>query len=306
MTVFETDSRKALIAGLISTGLLLLLGLAALFVALTADSFIVALLLMLLTLAALGGAVWLGFRTYQVSHLSYAVDRNALVIRAGPIRQILPLREVSQVLFGHDIVEGLDFRRVPLTGWWIGRGHHPKYGRVEFYANQPIESQIVLLTRNGIYAVSPFDEDAFIETLNAQLAIRPSQRVHAAKIAPSLARLGVGLLEDRLAWALLIAGLAINFILFGISAGRYPSAPAQLVMHFNAFGIPDRFGSSWQLFLPALIGFFLFIVNFVIGLFSYREGEELASYMIWGGNIAIQLMFAVALVTIGFASGLGT
>lgn len=306
MTVFETDSRTARTAGILATAGAVILGFIFFIAAVNVTIFILMLPLMLLALAGLGAGAWLLVRTYQLATLSYAVDRNALVIRAGPIRQIVPLRDVTQMLFGHELTEGMRFQRVPLTGWWIGRGSHPKYGRVEFYASQPIESQIMLITRAGAYALSPFNEDAFIETLNAQLAIRPSQRVQAAKIAPSLSRLGAGLLEDRVAWALLICGLAINFILFGISAGRYPSAPSQLVLHFNAAGIPDRFGSSWQLVLPALFGFGLFIINFIVGLFSYREGEELASYLIWGGNIAIQLMFAVAMITIGFASGLGT
>ncbi len=306
MTIFETDSRKALAAGLIACGLLLFLGISLFVAALTATDFALTVPLMLLALLSLGAGIWLGFRTYQLGNLSYAVDRNALVIRAGPIRQIVPLREVTQLLFGHDVAAGLQFRRFPLADWWLGRGNHTQYGQVDFYATQPIENQIILVTRSGCYALSPFDEDAFIDILNTQLAARPSQRVQSAKIAPSLARLGAGLLEDRLAWILLIAGLAINFILFGISAGRYPSSPAQLVMHFNASGIPDRYGSSWQLFLPALIGLFLFVLNFITGLFSYRQGEELASYLIWSGNIAIQLMFVVAMITIGFASGLGT
>lgn len=306
MTVFETDSRKALAAGIVATTMVALVGVALLAASFGATSPVLGVLALLLGFAGLGLSVWLGIRTYQLANLSYAIDRNALVIRAGPIRQIVPLRDVERLIFGHEIAEGLHFQRIPFSGWWIGRGRHVQHGKIDFYATQPIENQLIVMARSGVYALSPYDEDAFIETLNAQLAVRPSKRVESAKIAPSLARLGVGLLEDRLAWVLLIVGLAINFILFGISAGRLPSAPSQLVLHFNAAGLPDRYGSSWQLFLPALFGFVLFAVNFVVGLVSYRQGEELASYLIWGGNVAIQLMFLIALVTIGFATSYGT
>ncbi len=108
------------------------------------------------------------------------------------------------------------------------------------------------------------------------------------------------ILKDAPALALLIFAIALNLLTFGLGAGRYPSAPAQLALHFDGAGTADRLGEKAQLFGPAAIGLITLLVNAGVGLWLYRKGERLAAQLLWGGSIAVQLLFFVATVTIGF------
>ncbi|NJM42167.1 MAG: DUF1648 domain-containing protein [Anaerolineae bacterium] len=146
------------------------------------------------------------------------------------------------------------------------------------------------------------DAELFEQTFEAQLDLKPTQKVTATTLVPPL--LDASLWKDRAALSLLILGLAINLLTFGISLGRYPAVPSQLVLHFNAAGIADRFGSTAQLFAPPVIALLLFIINAILGIIAYRKGEPMASYLVWGGNLAVQVAFLGAAITIGFTSGL--
>ena len=106
--------------------------------------------------------------------------------------------------------------------------------------------------------------------------------------------------RDLPALALLILAIGLNLVTFGLSAGRYPSAPAQLALHFDGAGAADRLGEKVQLLGPAAIALFTLLVNVGIGLALYRKGERLAAQLLWGGSIAVQLLFFVATATIGF------
>jgi hypothetical protein len=301
MTIFETDSRQAFSAGIIA--IIVCAGAA---VALLAAAFWLPVTLLTFFLGAGGIGLlalvgYLGFKLYELLNLSYAVDRNALVIRAGAARHIVPMAEVQRLIRGNAISEAT-VQRLPLNGWWVGTGRHEKIGPIRFFATAPLAEQYVLVTSQGSLGISPYDAELFEQTFEAQLDLKPTQKVTATTLVPPL--LDASLWKDRAALSLLILGLAINLLTFGISLGRYPAVPSQLVLHFNAAGIADRFGSTAQLFAPPVIALLLFIINAILGIIAYRKGEPMASYLVWGGNLAVQVAFLGAAITIGFTSGL--
>lgn len=303
MTIFETDSRHAFTSGVLAIAACVIAGLGlavgVILLPITFLSFIFgAIAFGLLVLAA-----WLGYQLYGLTHITYAVDRNAFVIRIGAVRHIVPMESVVRLARGAEF-RNIKARRLPLAGWWTGSGFQPEIGPIQFYATTPTETQYVLITERGSFGLSPYDAELFEQTFNAQMALGPSQRVAASSLAPLF--LDQQVWSDRAAKVLLILGLAINLLAFGISAARYPVVPSQIVLHFNAAGIADRFGSTAQIFAPPAIALLLFVVNLVIGLLAHRRGEPLAGYLIWGGNVVVQVAFLVAVITIGFTSGLTT
>lgn len=301
MTIFETDSRHAFTSGvlIIAACVIAGLGLAAGMILLPVS--LLSFVLGAAALALLILAAWLGYQLYGLTHITYAVDRNAFVIRIGAVRHIVPMDSVVRLARGSGL-KGIKASRPPLSGWWVGRGFQSEVGPIQFYATAPTETQYVLITERGSFGLSPYDAELFEQTFNAQLALGATQKVVASSLAPLF--LDQQLWSDSAAKVLLILGLGINLLAFGISAARYPVVPSQIVLHFNATGIADRFGSTAQIFAPPAIALLLFAVNLVIGLIAHRRGEPLAGYLVWGGNVVVQLTFLVAVITIGFTSGL--
>ena len=301
MTIFETDSRQAFSAGVIAILVCALAGLA-----LIVAAFLLPVTLLTFFLGA-GGvglmalAGYLGFKLYELLNLSYAVDRNALVIRVGAARHIVPMAEVLRLVKG-SALQNTQIQRLPFGGWWLGTGSQSDLGPIRFYATAPLAEQFILVTARGSFGISPYDAELFEQTFQAQTDLKPSQKVTASTLVPPL--LDSALWKDRVAQSLLILGLAINLLTFGISLGRFPAVPSQLVLHFNAAGIADRFGPTAQLFAPPVIALLVSIINAILGSIAYRRGEPMASYLVWGGNIAVQAAFFGAAITIGFTSGL--
>lgn len=300
MSVFETDSRLPFTAGIIAIIASVGGAVAAVIGAFLTPVSIVTFLFVLVTLLLLVLAGWMGWQLVGYVRSSYALDRNAFVIRWGPIREIVPMADVQRVIAAADIADGLRFRRFPLPGWWRGSGRHPALGKLEFYATEPLSNQIVVITPERNYVISPYDAEAFLDSFKARFDMRPTQPVSHSRAAPGF--LSWHFWRDRAAHILLIAAIALNLGLFGLSMARYPSAPAQVPLHFDAAGIPDRVGPRTQLFTPAFVALALLTVSIALGVALYARKERLLAYLLWGGNAAVQAMFAVAAVTIGFSA----
>lgn len=299
MNVFEADSRVAFTSGIVAA-------IAAVFGALVSA---VAAFLVPLSLSTFGFAVaalgllalagWLALQAYQLAEASYSLDRNAFVIRWGQQREIVPMGDVQRVIAGEDVAEGLRMFRIPLPGWWFGTARHPALGKIRLYATAPLEQQVIVVTPECSYAVSPYDDEAFLDAFRTRLEMRPTQNVAHARILPPFMTWPIW--GDKTALVLLILAIGLNLVTFGLSAGRYPAAPAQLALHFNALGVADRYGDKPQLFVPPVIALITLLVSIGIGLALYRKGEKLAAFILWGGAAAVQAFFFVATVTIGFS-----
>lgn len=300
MNVFETDSRLAFTSGVVGTAVVifaaLTLAVAAALVPLSGLTFAFA----LGAIGLLGFAAWLGYHTAQLAHVSYSLDRNAFVIRWGDLREVIPMGNVQRLIEADEVVNDLRLWRVPLPGWWYGTGSHPALGKVRAYATAPPEEQIIVVTPEGSYAVSPYDDEAFLDAFRTRLEMRPTQNVAPARLLPGFANWA--LWRDKVALTLLILALALNLGLFGLSATRYPAAPAQIALHFDAGGVADRLGSKSQLFVLPVIALITLVISLVGGMLLYRRKEKMAAFLLWGGSAAVQLLFLVATITLGFTS----
>lgn len=298
MNVFEADSRLAFTSAIITAGVCVFAAVvliaAAMLVPLSFSTF----LFVVVALGLLPLAAWLVLQGRQMREVSYALDRNAFVIRWGDTREIVPMGDVQRVIAATDFEKGLRFPRFPLPGWWFGTARHPALGEIRMYATASLDQQIIVVTPERSYAVSPYDDEAFLDAFRTRLEMRPTQNVQHARLLPAYMQWPI--LRDWPALALLILAIALNLITFGLGAGRYPSAPAQLALHFDGAGVADRLGEKAQLFGPATIALITLLVNVGIGLALYRKGERLAAQLLWGGSIAVQLLFFVATATIGF------
>ena len=300
MIVFNTNPRRAMIAGIVVI-VALLIGIAvAATLAIRLPTSIFTHVLITLILAMLGAIAWLAYNMYALANISYALDRNAFVIRWGGVREIVPMGDVQRVIAASNIAKGLKHTSVPLPGWWVGRGSHPALGEIRFCSNAPLDRQLIVVTPNMNYAISPADTDTFLDAFRARFDMGPTQTVQAAHLMPRI--MAWPFWGDGLAHTLILIAIGLNAVLFAIGFARYPALPPQVVLHFDAAGAADRFAPQNQVFGPAIIAFELFIINFLIALGVYSRGEKLAAYLAWGGSAIVQLLFLIAMITVAFTA----
>jgi membrane protein YdbS with pleckstrin-like domain len=299
MSVFETDSRLPFTAGIIAV--LLALGgaaaaiIGAVFTPVSVITFLYIAAALVLCVAA-GIVAW---HIYGYVRSSYALDRNAFVIRWGNLREVIPMADIQRVIAATDIADGLVFRRFPLPGWWRGAGRHPALGRITFYATENLQNQIVIITPERSYAISPYDAEAFLDAFNARYDMRPTQLVAYNIVEPAYHKWAFW--RDRAAHALLLAMLAAHLGLIALATARYPSVPVQIPLHFDAAGVVDRVGARAQMFTPVFAASILLLLGIGAGLFVYARSERGLSYLLWGGGAAVQAMFVIAVLTISFS-----
>jgi hypothetical protein len=169
-------------------------------------------------------------------------------------------------------------------------------GVVSSYATRPLTEQMILVTEGESYGISPADPAKFLAAIQSRYALgiaRPKR--------PELQRPPLWtwrLWRDRFAQVLIVTGLAGVLLMFGILAFRYPSLPADVPLHFDVNGIPDRIDAKSGLFVLPFIGVIVWLVNLVAGIWLYRRYQLGAAYLLWGGAVIVQAIAGLALLNL--------
>jgi hypothetical protein len=241
-------------------------------------------------LAVLFGFVLVGLIAYWVYGLagaSYLLDRNALVIRWGPSEQVIPTQEIERVFIGDEIEGRIEFYGGRWPGHWVGYGRIPDFGETLFYATVPPREQVFIATPGLVYSISPADREEFLRSLQKRLQMGPTQITELS--SERLSALDWPIWKDGLGLTLLGAGALALVALVGVVCFRFPALPLLMPLHFGASGSPDRLGPRGEIFLIPLIGLLTLAMNGVLGSLLYRR-DRLASYLLWGGSILVQLL----------------
>jgi len=249
----------------------------------------------LAVLFSLGLLGLMGYWIYGLARSRYLLDRNALIIQWGPMEQTIPTGQIERVLTG-DEIEG----RIRLYGG-IWPGHHVGYGEVTgagpalFYGTVPPRQQIYVVTPGLTYGVSPADHEEFLESLHKRLEMGPTQIVEQSSKRPGV--LNWAIWQDGLGLTLLAAGLLAILALIGLLCHQFPTLPLLVPIHFDAAGNPDRLVPRGQSFIIPLIGLLTLLVNGTLGGLAYPR-ERVASYLLWGGAVLVQVLVWTAAVGI--------
>jgi hypothetical protein len=239
----------------------------------------------------------IAYWVYGLAGASYTLDRNALIIHWGTSKQVIPTGVIERVFTGEEIEKGVRFYGGRWPGHWVGYGELPRIGSTLFYATRPLEEQIVIVTPGLAYAVSPADQDGFLESLQKRLQMGPTQAVEQSTQRPSI--LDWAIWQDSLALVLIGVSTLGLVVLLGMLSFRFPQLPMLMPLHFGLSGSPDRLGPRAEIFLIPFIGVLSFLTNGVLGGIFYRR-NRVASYMLWGGSVLVQILVWAA--TLGILS----
>jgi hypothetical protein len=249
-------------------------------------------LAVLLSLILLG---LIGYWSYGLARSGYTLDRNMLTIRWGPTEQIIPTPQIGRVLTGDEVAGHIQFRGIMWPGHWVGYGEVPGAGSAFFYATVAPREQVYVVTPGLTYGISPTDPQRFIESLRQRLQMGPTQIVEQSSKRPGF--LNWPLWRDTVGLALLAAGILAALALTGLLCFRFPTLSRLVPLHFNVAGTPDRLGPRGQIFIIPFIGLLALVLNGVLGGLIYRY-ERMASYLLWGGAVLIQVLVWTAAVGI--------
>ncbi|HSN75582.1 MAG TPA: PH domain-containing protein [Anaerolineae bacterium] len=304
----STDGRRALLAGLV---LIVLDLIAAILMAArpVGGSTFTLLLLVLALWLPLGYVLW---RAWLCLSLAYWIDRNAITLAWGPMRQVIPISAVQQVqrtqavtamLANAPVAPGpngqVDQPALAIAARWPGLARFVLYGpdlgtrrrlhgaKVYSVASQPLADQLLLHTDIRVYGISPADAEGFLAALQQQHQLGPTHLAAHQRQWPRWMRFP--LWQDRFLLILLLAGFLGALLLLGIAMSRFTSLPFALPQWDNL----DR----RMIFLFPIFGLSVWLINGVWGLLVY-ERQRVAAGLLWGGALAAQAAALVALLSV--------
>ena len=100
--------------------------------------------------------------------------------------------------------------------------------------------------------------------------------------------------QDRVAQGVLLGGVLLCAILFGMLLFRYPHLPNVLPMHYDAAGRVDRIAPRSEVFDLPIIGLIAWATNLVLGILFYRR-QRMLSYLAWSGTLVVLVLILMAL-----------
>ncbi len=281
-----------LVGGLLTAWALGILALLAIFAAGRDFDLVTAVTYVMIGGAAVLAAMF-GYWTASLATLSYAVDRNGLVIHWGATRQVIPLGAIERLVPGTAV--GVPrVRGVTWLGYHVGSASIQRIGEVLFYSTHQTPEQVLyVMTTERNYAISVPDPADFAREIQLRQDLGPTARVthHVERSAPGLQ----GFLHDRrgIMLAAIAAGLAVlSWIAIGL---RYGTLPETFELRFppgNQSPLIDLVHRS-DLLEIAQAASIVLVVNVITGALLYAWNRW-AAYVLFVAAAVLQAGFLLA------------
>ena len=244
----------------------------------------------------LGVAGVFAYWTYSLATLSYALDRNGLVIRWGIMRQVIPLSAIERLVPGTAVgvpqVHGVSW-----MGYHIGRADIARIGDVLFYSTHQTPEQVLyVMTTERNYAISVADPAAFARQIQVRQDLGPTAEVtHHVERRLSAVQ---GFWGDRLGWLLALAAIAVCAVAWLVLAFQYGTLPESVGVFFPPTGVTPLSETSPRAILTSVpqAATIVLLADLVAGVLLYAWDRAVARLLL-GAGILLQVAFLVAMQT---------
>jgi len=235
--------------------------------------------------------------TYSLGTLRYVLDRNALTIVWGDIRQLVPMSQIERLVPGRELPNP----QVSGVSWM---GHHVGRAQVEggigdtlFYSTHRSPADLLyVVTAGQSYAVSVEDEVAFAEAVQAQQ--RLGSLVAVPQTPDRLYLAAQPFWEDRIAQSLALAAAAVFFAMFAYVYQQYPGLAQSIELSFPQLDGVTRVGSKSELLKLPMTGIGLLAVNLALG-FVAHSWERMVGYVLLLAAIGVEgILLAAAIIAL--------
>lgn len=235
--------------------------------------------------------------TYSLGTLRYTLDRNALTITWGDIRQMVPMSQIERLVPGRELTDP----QVAGVSWL---GHHIGHASVEggigetlFYSTHRSPADLLyIVTANQSYAVSVGDEVAFAEAVQAQQRLGSLVAVPQAPDRLYLA--AQPFWEDRTAQVLALGAFAAFFAMFAYVYQQYPGLPQSIALSFPRLDGVTRVASKDELLKLPMTGVGLLLLNLGLGFIAH-SWERMVGYVLLLAAIGAEgILLAAAILAL--------
>lgn len=98
-------------------------------------------------------------------------------------------------------------------------------------------------------------------------------------------------------WSLVLSFIAnfTNWIILGIFV---KPVDFPIILHYNVYFGVDMLGGWKQVFILPLMGIILFIINFLLSLYFYKNKERIASHLLLMATLMLQLSLIIASISV--------
>lgn len=246
-------------------------------------------------LCALGLTGQALYWTTIVYRLRYHLNRNGIIIQWGLAEHIIPVDSIQTIIAGKNLAKAPAFRGINIGGLRFGRGELAEYAPVKFHTLAQVVDSVLIVTPDQSYLISPRTPDSFLKAWRARQSLGPTQHwsVGARRSWP----FNLAFLADPLTWWLLGPAAVACLAHFGYLSFVFDQLPPSLPIHFNAFGRANRIADKSALLLLPVAGALVLGFNALLGGLIYRR-EKVATYLLWGSTIVMQICLWVAMLTI--------
>jgi hypothetical protein len=241
-------------------------------------------------------AYWL----FGLLTLTYSVSRDGVTLSWAASRTTVPMGDITHILQGRPYAEPLRGLRWP--GHEVGRTTLVTDDglRRELFvlATLPPERQLILVTSDVAYALSPQSRSAFVRELMLRRHIGPVQPLEHGTRNPLLGRFGI--VRDSLAARLLLLAALVNAVAFAWLIWHYPALPSRVALWYQYDATAGRpitvslqpLALAWQ--LPA-VGFLALALNAAVAAAVYARAR-LGAHFLALGAVVLQLLILVTLL----------
>ncbi|MGE5595465.1 MAG: PH domain-containing protein [Hyphomicrobiales bacterium] len=243
-----------------------------------------------LLLLALAFANW----TYAVASLAYEIEEDALVIRWGFRRVIVPIASIQRMVPGRTI----DVAAIEGLNWWgchIGSADVKRIGYTMFYSTHSEPSELLyVVTSEASYALTLIDQAAFAEEIQARAIVGAVERTPQRSVATGVAALPFW--RDRVALVATGLSAAACVVLCAYVFVRYPGLPEVTQLNFPALGGVIRIGDKTELLRIAYLGVGILAVNTSLGVVVHARERAAGLWLLASSGILQTVLLAAAVV----------
>jgi hypothetical protein len=236
-------------------------------------------------------AVLVAYRLYGLVTAVYRINRNGLYLRWGFSEERLPVQSIESVtpLDRQSVASGYP-RVFRWPGLIVGEGDLQDGAPLEFFASTGMDQMVLVRSEHGAFAISPTGREEFLEQFRVALRSGPLERWKHFSRRPNfvLARLW----SDRWARSLILIGALLPVSLLAFLALQAPLLPGQVPFGFDASGAPVTLAPPGRLLLLPLAGGLCWMVDLVLGWWSYRREElKVLAYLMWSFSLLVGGLF---------------